>query len=73
MNIPMRFHEWRKLLSEYREVVDSCPLPRISRDGSRMVQNLMICLLDRRSVLLNPFDVKSSCVSVEEEAKALFY
>lgn len=42
-----------------------CPLPNMSRDGSRMVQTLIICLLERRSVLPNPpsnrkDDVKSS-------------
>ncbi|CAL8151992.1 unnamed protein product [Prunus armeniaca] len=40
-------------LSEYREEDNGLPLPRMLRNESGMVRILMICLLDRRSVLLN--------------------
>ena len=47
-----------------KKLVD-CPMLRMSRDGSRIVRTLMICLLNRMSALLNPppkrkVDVKSS-------------
>ncbi|BBN70537.1 Serine protease inhibitor SERPIN family protein, partial [Prunus dulcis] len=53
LNIPLRFREWRWLLSEYREEDGSLPLPRMSKGGSRTVLTLMICLADRKNVLLN--------------------
>ncbi|BBG93957.1 Protein kinase family protein with leucine-rich repeat domain, partial [Prunus dulcis] len=47
LNIPLRFREWRWLLSEYREEDAGLPLPRMSKVGSRTVLTLMICLADR--------------------------
>ncbi|BBN67706.1 hypothetical protein Prudu_159S000600, partial [Prunus dulcis] len=53
LNIPLRFREWRWLLSEYWEEDGGLPLPRMSKGGSRTVLTLMICLADRKNVLLN--------------------
>ncbi|BBH05405.1 Serine protease inhibitor SERPIN family protein, partial [Prunus dulcis] len=41
---PLRFREWRWLLSEYREEDGGLPLLRMSKGGSRTVLTLMICL-----------------------------
>ncbi|CAL2256654.1 unnamed protein product [Prunus armeniaca] len=54
LNISPKFHQWRWLLSEYREEVGGFPLPRMLRDGNKMVLTLMICLSDKKSVMLNP-------------------
>ncbi|BBN68060.1 Serine protease inhibitor SERPIN family protein, partial [Prunus dulcis] len=53
LNIPLRFHEWRWLLSEYQEEDGGLPLPRMLKGGRRTVLTLMICLADRKNVLLN--------------------
>ncbi|CAL2270283.1 unnamed protein product [Prunus armeniaca] len=45
--------ERRWLLSEYREEVGGLPLARMLRHGCKTVQTLIICLLNRRSVMPN--------------------